>query len=56
MTLRTFDDAKVSFRAGIERLKRLSVSLALTGCQCGLIVVEFDDNRPNGNPASWGCT
>ncbi len=46
MTLHAFDDTKVSFRAGIERLKRLPVSLALTGCQCGFIVVEFDDKRP----------
>ena len=46
LTLRTFDDAKISFRARTERLKRPLVSLALAGCQRGVIAVEFDNNRP----------
>src|SRR5258707_616946 len=44
--LRAFDDSKVAFRAGTERLKRLLVSLAFAGRKRDLIAVELHKNRP----------
>ncbi len=44
--LRAFDDSKVAFRVGTERLKRLLVSLAFAGREGDLIAVELHKDRP----------